>query len=370
MTVDASYSLDQLQNLSTSSAYYQQQVSTLNIRFKAVQEAAEALGMQAGLYDQSQKINQILDAHAVTLDKIFNFNLLVYQQHVLPPVIEHAGESLNVGPANTTLRIDGETYNVVRQVKFVTAPPTWRDYLWMPYKQPELPNKVLLPRNDQERKIWREFIHQGWTEGEIQGEVIFKINLKRLERDYNGMVLYKSLLLRGMVSPFYVSSKESGITGNDSHMVIDDRTMAITNFPALQLHSKLWNPVATNYAYQPESLPPSPPPPPKVIPAQEIQGLEATQGQPQTQTQSSVGIQNELLKHEMNIVVPAPVVTAKPVYSIETPVKSKGASAENLSKKSDRAPIVTAKPIDANADTNTSIGTRAGASIITHINEE
>lgn len=306
------YSLDQLQNLNTSDSYYQTQVSVLDIRLKAIQEAAEALGMQAGLYDQSQKINGVLDQHSATLDQIFNFNLLIYRQHVLPPVIEHAGASLNVGPANTTLRVDGETYNIVRQVKFVTVPPTWRDYLFMKYKKPELPNRVLLPRNDKEKDIWKKFVQQGWQEGHEQGLIIFKMNLNRLERDYNGMVLYKSLVLEGMASPFYVTSKNNGVVGNANHLVIDDQTMAISTFPELQIHSQLWNPVITNQPYESMQAPQKPVPLPTVIRAGS-EGSDANSA----------------------VLNTAPVVTALPVFTSAPPVAP---------SQSEAAPIVTAKP--------------------------
>ncbi len=312
------YSLDQIQNLNSDSAYYQDQISVLNIRLKAVQEAAEALGMQAGLYDRSQQINAVLNQHAATLDQVFNFNLLTYKQHVLPPVIEHAGPSLNVGPGNTTLRIDGETYNVVRQVKFVTVPPTWRDYLFMDYKKPDLPNKVLLPRNDKEKTIWKKFTQQGWQEGEDQGIVIFKMNISRLQRDYNGMVLYKSLLLQGMVSPFYVTSKDNGVIGNANHLVINDQSMAISTFPELQIHSQLWDPVITNQTYQSAQLPPPPPPAPVIIRANNPDSTGGTSASN-----------------------PAPIVTAQPIVVLSSESNGNQAAIEQLPSA---APIATAKP--------------------------
>lgn len=244
--IDHGYSLKQLEDLSSTNPYYHHQVTATDIRLKAVQEAAMALGVQSGLFVESQRINHKLDGEATTLDKIFNFNLLVYHQHVLPPVIEHAKGSLNLGPMSQTIRINGETYNIIRQVKFVTAPPTWRDYLWMNYKKPKLTNRVLLPQNSKERAVWKTAVSTGYDQGIKQAVQIFDINLNLLKRNYNGMVLYKALLLRGMVSPFYVSEKAHGITGNKDHLVIDDHSMRIDLKPQLQLHSKLWNPILTN----------------------------------------------------------------------------------------------------------------------------
>ena len=259
--MDHSYSLKHLENLSTDDSYYQHKVSSTDIRLKAVQEAALSLGMQSGLYVESKRINKELDGQSQTLDTIFNFNLIVYKQHVLPPVIEHAKGSLNLGPMSQTIRINGETYNIIKQVRFVTAPPTWRDYIWMNFKPPKLTNRVLLPKNDKERAIWKTNVSKGYDEGIHQAVQIFNINLNLLKRDYNGMVLYEALLLKGMVSPFYVTGKNHGITGDGSHLVIDDHSMQIKLQPQLNLHSTLWQPIITN----PDENLPSHPTGPNVV---------------------------------------------------------------------------------------------------------
>ena len=67
--------------------------------------------------------------------------------------------------------------------------------------------------------------------------------MHKLSRDFNGMVLYKRLLAKNMVSPFYVKSKNLGITGNKDHITIDDRTLQITDKPEFQKSGKLWDSV-------------------------------------------------------------------------------------------------------------------------------
>jgi defect-in-organelle-trafficking protein DotC len=241
--VNQPYTLNDLENLSPTSAYYQQQVTTSNIRETAVKEAAESLGMQGGLAAESQVIDSQLQANAAKLDQIFNFNLVMYHQNVLPPVIVKANNLVNIDDEGDTIRIAGVTYRIVSQVKFVTAPPTWRDYLWMQYNAPQLPDKVLLPQNSQEQAIWTTNVQQGWQEGIAQALTIYKLNLNRMVRDFNGMLLYKQLLLQNMISPFYVTQTTHGVSGNGNQMMIDDQNLQITNTPQLQVHSKFWEPV-------------------------------------------------------------------------------------------------------------------------------
>ncbi len=47
-----------------------------------------------------------------------------------------------------------------------------------------------------------------------------------------------------MVSPFYVKSKDLGITGNKDHITVDDRTLQITALPQFQKTGKLWESVS------------------------------------------------------------------------------------------------------------------------------
>ena len=124
--------------------------------------------------------------------------------------------------------------------------PTWRDYLIRSYPKPQLPNKVLLPKNDHERLIWKNAVVDGWNAGVQQAVKIYQLDLNQLTLDFNGMVLYKKLALRHMVSPYFVKKENHGVVGNGHQMTIDDRTYDITTKPQLQPLSKFWSPLAIN----------------------------------------------------------------------------------------------------------------------------
>ena len=250
----ANYNLSDIENLSSTSSYYAAEVSFSNIRERALQEAAQALGMQAALAYESKQIDAILEANAPQLNQIFDFNQVLYQHNVLPPVLDNAHNQVNINNAGDTIRIAGVTYRILTPVRFVTAPPLWRDYIWMSYSTPELPNKVLLPKNDQERAYWQANVALGWQQGINQAVSIFTINLSRLVRDFNGMLLYKELLAQNMVSPYHLNMTKQGITGTGTNMVIDDRTLQITTQPQLQLQGKLWQAAPTGIR-APESTP-------------------------------------------------------------------------------------------------------------------
>ena len=241
--IPAAFSLQTLQQLSSDAPAYQQTTMKINIRLQAVKQAAEQMGMQAGLAAESQVIDQQLESHGEQLDSIFNFNLVMYHNNVLPPVIVKSDNNLQIGNNDHTIRVAGQTYRIIQDAQFVTAPPTWRQYLWMSYPEPQYPNEVLLPQNDAEQQAWVTSVTQGWNEGVQQAIAIYHINLHKMVRDFDGMLQYKTMLLTHMVSPLYVTTYNNGITGNANDMSVDDRTLTITSQPQLQLQSKLWKPV-------------------------------------------------------------------------------------------------------------------------------
>lgn len=209
------------------------------IRNKALEDTAMSLGAQGGLAVASKEVNGRMDSDKWSLETIYNFNGMLLTHGVLPPVLVESDESLNLADPNT-IRVADKTYKIVAQARFATTPPNWRDYLWMPYNKPEMPDKVLLPRTEEERKIWIKAIRVGWEKGTEQSYSIFQQNLARLKRDYQGMILYRKLLQEKMVSPPYVSKTELGVTGNGTDMRINDQVLRITELPRLQTDSQTW----------------------------------------------------------------------------------------------------------------------------------
>lgn len=243
--IDHQLSVADLENLSTDSGYYQDESSYMNIRDKAIHQAAESLGMQAGLAKESKDIDQTLEGKGQYLDQIYNFNLLIYNNNLLPPVIVKSKNNVKISSDGNFLELGGQSYRVIKQVRFVSTPPSWRTYLIKSYPNPQLPDKVLLPRNSEERALWQNAVAKGWNEGVKQAIKIYQVDLHRLTRDFNGMVLYKTLALKHMVSPYFVKKKSLGVVGDGNHMTIDDRTLRIADKPQLQVNSKFWSPITT-----------------------------------------------------------------------------------------------------------------------------
>jgi defect-in-organelle-trafficking protein DotC len=244
-TVDTT-NLKQLENMTTDSVKAQLSAADIGqLREKALEDTAMSLGAQGGLANASEQVDSNLTKDAKHLDNIFNFNGMMLSHGVLPPVLVQGNNTLNLDNADT-IRISDKTYRIVQQARFATTPPTWRDYLWLSFERPEVPNKVMLPRNKGEREVWHKAIQLGWAKGTQQAYSIFQLNLARLKRDYQGMILYRKLLQEKMISPPFVSKTEMGVTGDGTVMNVNDQVLRITEHPQLQTDSNNWKAVVVN----------------------------------------------------------------------------------------------------------------------------
>lgn len=218
--------------------------SVNHIRAQALRETATTLGARGALAWRSEHIDDALEKQATYLNHVFDFNRLLLKHNVLPPILAESQGNLNLAN-NDTIRMDAKTYKIVAPARFVTAAPTWRNYLWLSYKRPEIPNKTLLPITKAEAKIWNYYLKKGWQEGLQQANEIFAANLSRLKRDYLGMILYRRLLAQGIITSPKVAKADLGVTGNAKELRIQDEVMRITAKSALQPNSKKWKPILT-----------------------------------------------------------------------------------------------------------------------------
>lgn len=236
-------SISQLESVQVNARQHTDNPDGLSaLRSRSLKDTAMSIGAQGGLAYTATEINAWLEKDKKYLDSIFNFNAMMLEHGVLPPVLETGDNNLNLADADT-IRVADRTYKIVQQAKFTTTPPNWRDYLWLNYPKPTLPDRSLLPKNTAEHKVWRDGIRAGWDKGIEQGYVIFQQNMARLKRDYHGMMLYRKLLTSKMISAPYVARTELGVTGDGNDMRINDQVLRIVEHPQLQTNSKGWKAV-------------------------------------------------------------------------------------------------------------------------------
>lgn len=211
------------------------------IRIQALTEAGMTVGAQGALALRSEQIDTILTNDTKLLDQTFNFNALILPNNVLPPVLVEGDHTLNLANSST-IRVADKTYKIEQQARFVTAAPTWHDYLWMSFPKPDKPNNTLLPKNKSEDKIWKSAVNDGWKKGVSQANSIFAENVARLKRDYEGIALYKKLVDQNMISTPYVATTALGVTGNGNQITVNDKVKRITSLPQLNPNAANWKP--------------------------------------------------------------------------------------------------------------------------------
>ena len=215
------------------------------IRVAGLKQGAMTLGACGGLAWEANIIDHALEDESLFLDQAFDFDWLLLDHDVLPPVLTQSNNSLNLDN-DDTLRIDEKTYRIVKPARFVTAPPNWRDYLWMRFDKPTTPDRSLLPQTRAEAQVWNYYLREGWKNGVLQAQAIFAENLNRLKRDMTGIVLYRILLAEHMVSAPFVAEAQMGVTGDANQLRINDEVLRITAQSQLQTNATKWKPVLTH----------------------------------------------------------------------------------------------------------------------------
>lgn len=241
---------------STSSAKIE--VLAVNpMREQVLREIASGVGARGGLAWRYDQINNMLIGSKDKLDSSWNFKGLLISRpnagtqstaySILPPVLLEANTIYSQEGGDKVTLAD-VTYKIESQARFVSAPPTWREYILHNFPAAERPHDSLLPKNADEQKIWVEASRAGWASGIQQAESVFTADLNRLKRDYEGMVRYLNLRNRGIVSAPFVAEAVNGVTGNASEMNVGERILRITSMPTLNHNSREWKPIATEGA--------------------------------------------------------------------------------------------------------------------------
>lgn len=229
----------QKENLRNASGSGTSNLAIGALRAQALRETALSIGARGGLAERASQINATLIGYEPVLARVFPFSGILLDDNILPPVLIEARNVLNLSGGDA-IRIADRNYKIIAQARFVTAAPTWREYLWMAYEMPDLPDRSLLPRNKPERMMWERDLEEGWQAGSRQADLIYTENINRLVRDFKGMILYRRLLAQNMVSEPFVATMDMGVTGDGSDMTINDRVLRITSFPELQTSGDTW----------------------------------------------------------------------------------------------------------------------------------
>lgn len=208
------------------------------MKLKGMQEYARSVAIRAGINAGLESVNQQIQDYSRQLDAIYNFQALMIEQRVVPPVITENNNLFNQ-TGTQEIRTSGKVYNIYSQARFSSVPLNWRSYLDFPlessaYEKYSYASTNLYPKNNIERQVWEEATKKGWEEGVNQAGIMLEQAFDRLNRDYVGMVRYHILALEGKVTLPIVSSYKLYNTNTGTKMIMDENLIRLEVLPTFK----------------------------------------------------------------------------------------------------------------------------------------
>ena len=215
-------------------------------RTQAIRDTALSLGVKGGIVWQLDNIRVIINRRARDLDTIYDFGHLMIQDRVVPPVISEARDLYNQD-GDLALRLSGAYYKIESQAKFSSVAPNWRQYLTFPRLRIEysILTHTLKPRNDDERRLWRLAVADGWRQGVEQANLMLKNGMDRMNRDFTGMLRFHSFVLQGRIRMPAVASEQIAVTHRGETMAVDETLLRITDLSDFVTDTRNWTGVIT-----------------------------------------------------------------------------------------------------------------------------
>lgn len=212
-------------------------------RETAMKEYAYSLAIKTAITSQLGKAHDEVKANSRNLDAIYNFEQLMIQGKVVPPVITEARNLYNQNTPHQ-IRLSGAVYDIYAQARFSSTAPNWRDYLVFPnerdaYELIAFGATGFEPKNDRERKIWVTATKQGWDAGVAQANDMVITAMDRLNRDYIGMTRFHTFVAQGRISMPVISSYNLYDSNLGERLVLDERLLQIQTLPTFKTPDSL-----------------------------------------------------------------------------------------------------------------------------------
>lgn len=211
------------------------------LRAEAIKDIALRLGASSGLASEYKKYEKITREKSAELDRMFDFEQLKLSAGVLPPVLSQGFSNFELNdPEKATL--SSKNMKIEEPARIVSVYPTWRDYLIFDFKPAEIPQANFMPKTKAEKELWDKYVKIGWEQGVLQAQEIYNQAYAKMERDYNGMILYKIALMNGTLDPAIVASANLGTTtsADGKELSVNHEVIQITNQATFKRDDSTW----------------------------------------------------------------------------------------------------------------------------------
>jgi defect-in-organelle-trafficking protein DotC len=233
---EAKFLYEKIEN-ATASKYLS---STETLTLSGLKNTALSYGAQAGNYITTKALLEHLEKRFASAPFVDFRPIMLYQDGfmLLPAkvVIQKGREVIT----DTAARRVASIPKIIRQPRFVSVLPTWRDYFRIEAKPPVISRQSILPKTAQEKEIWKTAVAEGRQRGVEQVYEVFRRRIARMNDDYNGYVTYHLARHAEMISKPQFSSDFYAISGGGTSMNIDEVIVEVTVNPSLIGNRDAW----------------------------------------------------------------------------------------------------------------------------------
>ena len=197
---------------------------------RAIEEEAERRGISLGWRKEASSINKTLKENSSYLDTIFDFRPFMLSDHILAPAIGSSSDDFTVESFITAKSFEKQ-YRFISPAKTVSIPPDWRSYLLLTMYPEHKVNTALLPKDSEEKEMWKEGIKKGWKHGVELADEEELINLRTLKRDIIGRIRYYRMLKDHILAPPSWTTTNLGVLSDKDNQIvtIGAKALQITN---------------------------------------------------------------------------------------------------------------------------------------------
>ena len=203
----------------TGTATGKEKTAVQLMRPKAIREAARLVTFQTAMSWRYGQLLEETERYSAIMDTAFNFAPLMLTQGealIMPPQIARAGASMRIEDGATATAAK-TTYELLEPARYIAVVPNWREFLMADeFPSPEEPHPAVLPKNAEERAIWRAAVREAWAQGLAEADQLYADNVSRMARSYRGVMLYHLLTAQHLLSRVNTASSDLGTRRSDN----------------------------------------------------------------------------------------------------------------------------------------------------------
>lgn len=235
--------LGDLKKLRGTKKAVKDELENLSLRVAAIRQEALRVGAQSGLAKRYEAITTYLDANDNRLNVVYNFAPFVDGKILLPAVAKNQ-DTFVLDSEDGTATVVRSSYTISEEAKIISNPPTWRDFLYQTFEEPEEPHSSVLPQNPKEVKVWEESVEEGWLAGITMADEVFSDRLADLTKSLEERYRYQLLLNQGVVTAPIAGVDRRSITYDGRTLNVGETVYSVEQ-PVNYTASPEWRPVWT-----------------------------------------------------------------------------------------------------------------------------